>query len=1158
MASSLDRAIHKVAAALGPVAKILGRPSGPGDLLAMLGWDLPPGANDIGLSALNLSDVVSKVQSLDLAISVGTSGLALDAEYAKVAVAFGSFLQGIDGIISGFTATGDYLTKTNITAQFLPRLLDFMVVETLASNTMMTVGVMTFLGVVEFHPYAEDPTIYQVAHVRRVVHWDRIPRVFTDIKALLSDVYHWGLANFDATPLVVTIGGILHGLCANTEVRALPRRAERALVGHDVPEADTNPMTQVLLSITRGLGWDPIDAGISIAALRPSASGGTDAGLAVAPYLHGTTDLKFPLSDQLTFELDATLDLTAGVAVIVRAGAGASFKNNLTAGGIADVASGHLMVSLSYAAASGTTIPFLTITDGFGVQANSLSIGGGVSISGGVLSPTLLAELKGGRFVIDGSQMDSFLGKLIPITIDVNFEFGVGWSGAYGFFFEGNASPAVTIGLHKSLGPFTIETLHVGLDLGSGNTLPLELSLTGEGSLGPFKVSVDRIGMNVSVAFQKGNLGAADLSLSFKPPNGLGMELDAGLISGGGYLYIDQQKHRYAGILECSIADIVQVKIIGILDTVLPDGRPEFSLLLVITTEFPPIQLSFGFTLNGVGGVGGINRTMALDALRAGFRAHHLNSVMFPSDPIDNAPQIISDLSSFFPPADGRYMFGPMFELGWGTPTLITLSLGIILEIPDPVRLVILGLIDLALPTEDVALIEFHIDILGIVDFGAKLLTIQGSMYDSRVLEFSISGDMALMLAWGDNANFAFSLGGLHPRFQPPPNFPQLNRCCVSIGDGDNPRLSSTSYFAVTSNSVQFGANVDLYASAGGFSIHGWIGFDALFIFSPFSFEIDFSAGLDVEFEGTSLCSIHVDGSLKGPRPWHVHGEASFHILFFDVGASVDLSWGDPDPIPLPAVQVLPDLENAFANPQSWSTQMPSDATQSVSLAARPPGDKTLVVHPMGTLEVREKVVPLEQTITKYGNGKPTDGTFFTISSVLVDTKPETRQWVTDQFAIGQYTDLSDDQKLTALSYQPMKSGISIGSSEVLTSSNVECVVAYQDGYIDGDDTGMRLRQVYLIPRDVHLAYSRMGAGFVSARRTKSVAQFTPPGTVSAIAVGDMHYVVAGTDDLAVRSDILAAPTTQFEAQAALNAHLAANPADRGSVQVVTMHEVTL
>ena len=87
----------------------------------------------------------------------------------------------------------------------------------------------------------------------------------------------------------------------------------------------------------------------------------------------------------------------------------------------------------------------------------------------------------------------------------------------------------------------------------------------------------------------------------------------------------------------------------------------------------------------------------------------------------------------------------------------------------------------------------------------------------------------------------------------------------------------------MTSNTLQFGANVDAYAAAGGFSVHGYIGYDALFIFSPFSFEIDFSAGFDISYDGHSFAGITLDASLSGPRPFHLHGDASLHILFFDV-----------------------------------------------------------------------------------------------------------------------------------------------------------------------------------------------------------------------------------------------------------------------------------
>jgi hypothetical protein len=94
------------------------------------------------------------------------------------------------------------------------------------------------------------------------------------------------------------------------------------------------------------------------------------------------------------------------------------------------------------------------------------------------------------------------------------------------------------------------------------------------------------------------------------------------------------------------------------------------------------------------------------------------------------------------------------------------------------------------------------------------------------------------------------------------------------------------------------------------------------------------------------------------------------------------------------------------------------------------------------------------------------------------------------------------------------------------------------------------------MPLDLQLAYSRLGAGFVNATRTKGFTQFAPPGTTSSVTTNDLSYVIAGTDDLISRTDILPAPVTQFAAQAALRAHLAQSPGDRAMLQVVSTYEV--
>src|SRR6202021_4003240 len=99
-----------------------------------------------------------------------------------------------------------------------------------------------------------------------------------------------------------------------------------------------------------------------------------------------------------------------------------------------------------------------------------------------------------------------------------------------------------------------------------------------------------------------------------------------------------------AGVLQLSLWDTIGITGIGVFDTLMPDGSSGYSFVLVITFTLPPIQLGFGFTLNGVGGLGGVNRTMDTNALQAGFRAHTLDSIMFPADPIDNSAQIISSI----------------------------------------------------------------------------------------------------------------------------------------------------------------------------------------------------------------------------------------------------------------------------------------------------------------------------------------------------------------------------------------------------------------------------------------------------------------------------------------------------------------------------------
>src|SRR4029077_12362423 len=204
--------------------------------------------------------------------------------------------------------------------------------------------------------------------------------------------------------------------------------------------------------------------------------------------------------------------------------------------------------------------------------------------------------------------------------------------------------------------------------------------------------------------------------LDFVPPKGVGLELDAGVIKGGGFLSVDTAKGEYVGALELTFQDLITLKAIGIINTKMPDGSTGFALLILITAEFVPIQLGFGFTLVGVGGLLAINRRLDTEALRIGVRTGALNSVLFPRDIIANIARIISDIKNIFPLAGDHFVIGPMGKLGWGTPTLLSLEIGVIIDLPVP-AVVIAGVLQASLPAEDLPILHLQVNFAGGIDF---------------------------------------------------------------------------------------------------------------------------------------------------------------------------------------------------------------------------------------------------------------------------------------------------------------------------------------------------------------------------------------------------------------------------------------------------------
>ena len=137
----------------------------------------------------------------------------------------------------------------------------------------------------------------------------------------------------------------------------------------------------------------------------------------------------------------------------------------------------------------------------------------------------------------------------------------------------------------------------------------------------------------------------------------------------------------------------------------------------------------------------------------------------------------------------------------------------------------------------------------------------------------------------------------------PPAGFRKLDRIAIVLSSGNNPRLTCEAYFAITSNTIQFGARAQLYAAAYGFTLEGDIGYDVLVQLAPFHFLADFHASIQLKRGSRNLFKVSLAGELEGPRPLRVSGKASFEIFWCDFTVRFDktLVSGEKPPLP-PAV----------------------------------------------------------------------------------------------------------------------------------------------------------------------------------------------------------------------------------------------------------------
>ena len=465
--------------------------------------------------------------------------------------------------------------------------------------------------------------------------------------------------------------------------------------------------------------------------------------------------------------------------------------------------SGALRATVRVLPADGETAAWSSSTAGLKISVEQLSLRIDCAVGGADSTYGVALVLDNCLIEVGGTSSDGFLSKVIPAGgIRAQIGLTAGWANDRGLYLAGSGTFAVTIPVHRSVGPFTLDSLTIGIGV-DDRSISVLGAVTAGAEIGPLAVSVERVGLIAE--FPLDDAASNRLNVDLLPPTGAGLVVDAGGITGGGFLSFDRHEGRYDGVLQLRFEDI-GLTAIGLISTKLPDGRPGFALLISIGVTFSPaIQMSFGFVLSAVGGLLCVNRRMDVEVLRSGLRTGALDSVLFPENPVRDAPQILSTLRTAFPIDEGRYVVGPMVTIGWGSPPIITADIGIFIEVPSPILIVLLGQIAAAFPTQDDPVVELHVDVLGELNPAKRKLSIDASLHHSKILAYALSGDAALRWRWGDDALFVMSLGGFHPKFRDKPGDVDLRRLTLSLSSSSSFVLRCTVYQALTSNTLQFG-----------------------------------------------------------------------------------------------------------------------------------------------------------------------------------------------------------------------------------------------------------------------------------------------------------------------------------------------------------------
>ncbi len=497
-----------------------------------------------------------------------------------------------------------------------------------------------------------------------------------------------------------------------------------------------------------------------------------------------------------------------------------------------------------------------------------------------------------------------------------------------------NQTGALWIGIHQKFGPIYIDQL--GLEIVNAQTAAA-LLVDGSVQIAGVTVEADELGLTIPLKAlaspDKWSLDLRGLAVSYDSDD---VTIAGGLLKNTSGTYVE-----YDGMLKVEISGIGLTAVGGYAQPT--DGPGSYTSLFIFVSLAAPLGGPPYFFVTGLGGGAGVNRRLLppddINQVPNFVLVAAIDDSTFANDPM----AALKNMAVSIPARRGSYWFAAGIRFD---SFVIVHSIAVVyVALDGGFEIGIIGVSRMALPTVDLAIASVELALKIRFSTAEGLFSVEAQLTDNSYLfsrDCQLTGGFAFFV-WFIKGQFLITLGGYHPAFQKPPEFPDVPRLGFHWSVSDVIVIKGEAYFALTNTCVMAGGRLEVTAQLG--PARAWLIAYADFLISwdPFHYDIAIgvSIGVALDFDVCFIVCGHVHLEVSLGADLHIvgpplHGEASVHILFF----TVTIPFGDPNTSDPPYIPDFDTFETKYLTSGDASSKVVGIRVAGGLLPPDPPGAK--------------------------------------------------------------------------------------------------------------------------------------------------------------------------------------------------------------------------